>query len=80
METAHGTVTLAQEGRMQLHREDGGYLDFVLSHRAATDESDVEAMARDQSRVRVRYSEAPGLLAMIAYEVTRQPKPDGAEG
>ena len=64
-----GTVTIVQESRFQLTDDDGvGHL-FILGHLCGTEPSQLPALQRRQSRVRVGYKPAPNLIGNIASTI-----------
>jgi hypothetical protein len=63
-----GVITIVQEGRFQLTDTRGVAHHFVLSRHALAETEQLPALARQQSKVRVKYAQAPGL---IAYEAKR---------
>ena len=64
-----GIVTLAQESRFQLVDDAGIAHHFVLSHSAAAEPSQLGALQRPQTRVRVRWQDAPNMIAKVARRI-----------
>ncbi len=70
MKSAVGRITVVQEGRFRLSREDGTSDLFVLSHAAPLEPQDLEPLAASSARVRVRYEDAPGRIAGLAHDIS----------
>ena len=64
-----GIVTLAQESRFQLIDDQGIAHLFVLSHGASAEPSQLGDLQHRQARVRVRYQEAPNMIANVAKRI-----------
>ena len=69
MRTMEGLVTLVQESRFQMMDDRGVYHHFLLSHGAAAEPSDLGPLQARQARVRVRYEQAPNMIAQIAHRI-----------
>ena len=69
MKTITGIVTLAQESRFQLIDDAGIAHFFVLSHGASAEPSQLGELQRRQARVRVRWQEAPNMIARVARRI-----------
>ena len=67
MKTAHGIITLVQEGRFALVTDGGAVMQFVLAHDARLEPQDLPPLAKKQSRVRVDYTEPSRLVAHVAH-------------
>ena len=65
-----GVVTIVQESRFQL-TDDGGVSHlFLLGHSAGAEPEQLAPLQARQARVRVSYSPARNLLALIARSIT----------
>ena len=64
-----GFVAIVQEGRFGLIDDDGAGHLFVLSHTSLAEPSQLAALQKRQARVRVRYTEAGDLLALVARSI-----------
>jgi hypothetical protein len=71
MATFIGTVLFAQEGRLHVVDDAGAGRLFILAPSAALETQQLHRLQSDQARVRVRYSEAPNLIASRAERVER---------
>ena len=69
MRTIEGVVTLVQESRFQMMDDRGVYHHFLLSRGAAADPADLAPLQARQARVRVRYGQAPDLIAQVAHRI-----------
>ena len=69
MNTITGIVTLAQESRFQLVDDAGIAHHFVLSHGASAEPYQLGELQRRQARVRVRWQDAPNMIARIARRI-----------
>jgi len=67
MKVATGRVLLVQEGRFRLLQDDGRALVLVLGTHAAIEPQDLPALLN--RRVRVSWTQAPGLMAGEARDV-----------
>ncbi len=73
MQSIDGVVTIVQEGRFQLLDDDGvGHL-FLLGHGAAPEPEQLAPLQHNQSRVRVRYTDAEGLIGHQAKAISILP-------
>ena len=62
-------MTIVQESRFQLVDDLGvGHL-VVLGHASPAEPDQLERLAASQCRVRVRYTEAPDVIGLIAHDV-----------
>ncbi len=69
MPSMDGTVTLAQESRFQVTDDQGvGHL-FILGHACSAEPDQLAPLARHQARIRIRYSEAKGLIGRVAQAI-----------
>jgi hypothetical protein len=68
--TLDGTVTIVQEGRFQLVDQNGVAHLFLLAYGASPEPSQLAALQRSQTRVRVRYGPAGDLIARRATRIT----------
>jgi hypothetical protein len=71
MRSINGTVTTVQEGRFRLVDDNGGAPLFLLHHGAAAEPEQLPQLQHRQSRVRVGYTHAPGLLGHVARRIVR---------
>ena len=55
MQSAEGVITLVQEGRFALVKDDGRVMHFILAHDASLEPQDLPPLKRDQRRVRIDY-------------------------
>jgi hypothetical protein len=69
MKTVCGVITLVEEGRFQLANEDGVRHLYILAADAPLEARDLEPLQRSGQSVRVRYSDAPNLIARVAQEL-----------
>ena len=74
MKIAVGVITVIQEGRFRLSRDDGTSDLFFLSHSAPLEPQDLAALAESEARVVVHYEPAPGRVAGLVYDITRAPE------
>ncbi|MDJ0386889.1 hypothetical protein QMO56_02075 [Roseomonas sp. E05] len=75
MKTMEGVVTIVQEGRFQL-TDDGGVSHlFLLSHDAALEPEQLPPLQHRQARVRVHYTAARNLIALVAHSLERADMP-----
>lgn len=73
MQSIDGVVTIVQEGRFQLLDDDGvGHL-FLLGHAAASEPEQLAPLQHSQSRVRVQYTDAEGLIGHQANAISILP-------
>lgn len=72
MASAHGIISIVQEGRFQLVTDDGQVLHFTLSHKAAAEPQDLPPLMRAAARVRVDYTEAQHLISGVAHRIVRE--------
>ncbi len=79
MPDMEGVVTIVQEGRFQLTDTGGVSHHFVLSRHALAETEQLPVLARDQSRVRVKYDQAAGVIAYEAKRITLLDAPAGRE-
>ena len=70
MADMEGVITIVQEGRFQLTDTAGVGHHFVLSRHALAETEQLPALARDQSRVRIKYHQAEGVIAFEAQRIT----------
>jgi hypothetical protein len=70
MPALEGVVTIVQEGRFQLVDQNGVAHLFLLAHNAPPEPAQLTALQRNQSRVRVQYGTADGLIARRATRIT----------
>jgi hypothetical protein len=73
MNETEGTVTIVQEGRFQLSDDDGVSHLFILSYAATAEPEQLQALQRQQARVRVRYTSAPNLIGRVANVIDLLP-------
>ncbi len=64
-----GTITIVQEGRFQLTDERGVSHQFVLGHAALAETEQLRPLQSRQARVRVKYTDALGLISLIAHRI-----------
>jgi hypothetical protein len=64
-----GVITIVQEGRFQLTDLAGIAHHFILSRHALAETEQLPRLAREQARVRVKYAQAPGLIAFEAKRI-----------
>ena len=69
MPTMDGVITIVQEGRFQLTDTAGIAHHFVLSRHALAETEQLPPLAREQARVRVKYEQAKGLIALEAQRI-----------
>jgi hypothetical protein len=69
MQSAEGVITLVQEGRFALVKDDGRVMHFILAHDASLEPQDLPPLKRDQRRVRVDYTEPSRLVAHVAHRL-----------
>ena len=69
MAEMRGVVTIVQEGRFQLTDEAGVSHHFILSHSALAETGQLQPLQARQAKVRVKYSDAPGVIALIAHRI-----------
>jgi hypothetical protein len=69
VQTVTGIITLVQEDRFQLAREDGRKELFLLGRWARQNGGDLHRLAHEGRPVTVRYSRAPGLIAETAHHI-----------
>ncbi len=67
MQSVEGVITLVQEGRFALVKDDGCVMHFLLAHEASLEPQDLPLLKRDQRRVRVEYTEPSRLVAHVAH-------------
>ena len=67
MKSVEGVITLVQEGRFALVKDDGCVMHFLLAHAASLEPQDLPLLKRDQRRVRVDYTEPNRLVAHVAH-------------
>lgn len=70
--TVTGVMTLVQERRFQLADDEGRSHLFVLAQEAPLDEPQLQRCADGRTRIRVRYRDAPHLLACLALSIEAQ--------
>ncbi len=75
-----GIVTIVQEGRFQLTDAGGVSHQFVLGRTALAETQQLRPLQTRQAQVRVKYSDAPGLVGLIAHRIdlleTKSPRED----
>ena len=64
-----GVVTIVQEGRFQLTDADGVSHLFILGPMAATETSQLQPLAKAQTRVKVRYQDGKKVVGLVAKSV-----------
>ncbi len=64
-----GTITIVQEGRFQLSDPRGVSHQFVLGHAALAETEQLRPLQSRQARVRVKYTDAAGLISLIAHRI-----------
>jgi len=69
MQSAEGVITLVQEGRFALVKDDGRVMHFILAHDASLEPQDLPPLKRDQRRVRIDYTEPRRLVAHVAHRL-----------
>ena len=72
MRSAHGVVTLAQEGRFKLVTDDGRVLHLILAHDAPLEPQDLTPLQCAQARVWVEYEEVPQLTAGLVHRLSEE--------
>ena len=65
-----GVVTIVQEGRFQLTDTQGVSHHFVLSRHALAETEQLPGLAHEQARVRIKYDQAKGVIALEAHRIT----------
>lgn len=70
MPTLEGVVTIVQEGRFQLIDQTGVAHLFLLAYNAPPEPAQLAALQRSQTRVRVQWGTADGLIARRATKIT----------
>ena len=70
MAEMEGVVTIVQEGRFQLTDTSGVSHHFVLSRHALAETEQLPRLAHEQSRVRIKYDQAKGIIALEARRIT----------
>jgi hypothetical protein len=70
MTRLEGVITLVQESRFILRTDQGASHLIIVSHAARLEPEQLVLLQRDQSRVRVKCDQAPGLIAFVAQSVT----------
>ncbi len=71
MKTIDGVVIIVQESRFQLVDDEGGAHLFILGYRSPAEPDQLAPLQRQQSRVRVRYTEARNVIGRVAHSVAR---------
>jgi hypothetical protein len=75
-----GTITIVQEGRFQLSDDRGVSHQFVLDRVALVETEQLRPLQSRQARVRVKYTDASGLISLIAHRIELlEPKPSEPE-
>ncbi len=69
MKTIEGMVTIVQESRFQLTDDCGVSHLFLLGHDSFAEPDQLEALARTQARIRVRYSEPADVIGLMAHSM-----------
>jgi hypothetical protein len=64
-----GLITIVQEGRFQLTDTRGVSHQFVLGHAALAETEQLRPLQSRQARVRVKYTDAMGLISLIAHRI-----------
>ncbi len=64
-----GTITIVQEGRFQLSDARGVSHQFVLDRTALVETEQLRPLQSRQARVRVKYTDALGLISLIAHRI-----------
>ncbi len=64
-----GTITIVQEGRFQLSDPRGVSHQFVLGRAALAETEQLRPLQSRQARVRVKYTDASGLISLIAHRI-----------
>jgi hypothetical protein len=64
-----GYMAMVQESRFTLINDEGAGHMFLLGHSSLAEPSQLAELQRRQARVRVTYSTAPDLIALIARKV-----------
>ncbi len=64
-----GKITIVQEGRFQLRDTRGVSHQFVLGHAALAETEQLRPLQSRQARVRVKYTDAMGLISLIAHRI-----------
>ena len=67
-----GTVLLVQESRFQLRDEQGVAHLFTLSANVAAEPAQLQALAKEQALVEVRYKAARNMIGSLAPAVVRK--------
>ena len=68
--TMNGYVAFVQETRIGLVDDSGAGHVFLLSHSSLAEPHQLAALQRRQARVRIRYSEAPDMIALVAKSIS----------
>ncbi len=69
MQTASGIITLVQEERFQLARDDGAKQLFTLSRHAGFDIAELQHLERSRRHVVLHYQPAAELIAGEVHEI-----------
>ena len=67
MNSMDGVVTIVQESRFQLTDDRGVSHLFVLGPNSFAEPDQLEPLARQQTRIRVRYSDATDTIGFVAH-------------
>ena len=68
-----GYIALVQEGRIGLVDDAGAGHVFLLSHASLAEPHQLAELGRRQARVRIRYADAPDMIALIAKSISVEP-------
>ena len=69
MNVIDGIVTIVQESRFQLVDDRGVAHTMILGHASLAEPDQLEALARRQSRVRVRWTQGQGVIGSVARTI-----------
>jgi hypothetical protein len=64
-----GAITIVQEGRFQLRDKAGVCHQFVLGRAALAETEQLGPLQSRQARVRVKYTDAMGMISLIAHRI-----------
>ena len=64
-----GYMAMVQESRFTLVNDEGAGHMFLLGHSSLAEPAQLAELQRRQARVRITYSKAPDLIALIARKV-----------
>ena len=70
-----GYIALVQESRIGLVDDDGAGHVFILSWSSLAEPQQLADLQRRQARVRIRYTQADDLVALVARAIEVEPPP-----